>query len=51
MKVPNTCQVDEDECKLDEISPQWYKIAGIAFFYIAILVVGIYATKGMNGVF
>ena len=30
---------------MDEISPQWYKIVGIAFFYVAILLVGIYATK------
>ena len=39
------CKVDENECKADEISPQWYKIAGIGFFYIAILIVGVYATR------
>ena len=44
-KVGEICKVDENECKADEISPQWYKIAGIGFFYVAILLVGVYATN------
>ena len=44
-KTGEVCKVDENECKADEISPQWYKIAGIGFFYIAILIVGVYATR------
>ena len=44
-KTGEVCEVDENECKADEISPQWYKIAGIGFFYVAILLVGIYATR------
>ena len=45
MKEESVCEADKNECKMDEISPQWYKIVGIAFFYVAILLVGIYATK------
>ena len=44
-KTKPVCVVDPEECKRDEISPQWYKIAGIGFFYVAILLVGVYATK------
>ena len=45
VKEESVCEADKNECKMDEISPQWYKIVGIAFFYVAILLVGIYATK------
>ena len=39
------CKVNEEECKADEVATQWYKVAGIGFFYAAILLVGIYATQ------
>ena len=44
-KAEDTCKPNEAECIADESTPQWEKIVGIAFFYVAILIVGIYATR------
>jgi len=44
-KESEPCKPNKSECIADESTPQWEKIVGIAFFYIAILIVGIYATR------
>ena len=40
-----SCAPEEKLCKRNAAAPAWYQIAGIAFFYMAILLTGIYATR------
>ena len=44
-EVLKSCAPEKNLCKRNAAAPAWYQIAGIAFFYMAILLTGIYATR------